>query len=63
MHISLFLDFKLDSPGCMYEGRNYWEGGELMMLGFSVHGSCDNNMLLYTGECALPVHTLYANYE
>ena len=34
-------------------------------VGFSVHGSHDNSMLLYTVEYALPDHTLYtsANYS
>ena len=35
-------------------------GAELV---FSVHGSCDNSMLLYIGEYALPDHMLYANYS
>ena len=47
-----------------YEGRNYLGGGgggaELVMYVLSVHGSYDNSMLLYTGECALLDHTLYA---
>ena len=36
-------------------------GAELVMYVFSVHGSCDNNMSLYTGRYVhvLPDHVHY----